>query len=71
VIHGERCVGGELSILFFAVENLQIPGRPEGCIQAVELAVKAAKVESVAGTGTQWYDASNMGNPETALLIYD
>lgn len=32
VYHEERCVGEELSILFFAVDNLQISGLLAGCI---------------------------------------
>ena len=40
---------------------------------AVELAVKAAKGESVSDvdTGAQWYDASNIDNADIALLVYD
>jgi len=32
VFHEEESLGGEFSSLFFAVDNLQIPGLPEGCI---------------------------------------
>lgn len=32
VFHEEASLGGELSVLFFAVDNLQIPGLTEGCI---------------------------------------
>jgi len=32
ILHEERCLGEELSILFFAVDNIRIPGMPEGCI---------------------------------------
>jgi len=41
--------------------------------KAVELAVKAAKGESVADvdTGARWYDASNIDDPDIALLVYD
>jgi ribose transport system substrate-binding protein len=41
--------------------------------QAVALAVAAAKGETVADTdtGAQWYDASNIDNPDIALLVYD
>ena len=41
--------------------------------KAVELAVKAAKGESVSDvdTGAKWYDASNIDNPDIALLVYD
>ena len=40
---------------------------------AVELAVKAAKGETVTDvdTGAQWYDASNIDNEDIALLVYD
>ena len=40
---------------------------------AVEMAVAAAKGEAVADkdTGAQWYDASNIDDPEIALLVYD
>jgi ribose transport system substrate-binding protein len=41
--------------------------------KAVELAVKAARGESVSDvdTGAKWYDASNMDDPDIAILIYD
>ena len=32
VFHKESCIGDELSILFFAVENVRIPGMIDGCI---------------------------------------
>ena len=32
VFHKESCIGDELSILFFAVENINIPGMKDGCI---------------------------------------
>ena len=40
---------------------------------AVEMAVAAAKGETVADkdTGAQWYDASNIDNEDIALLVYD
>jgi len=40
---------------------------------AVELAVKAARGESVSDidTGAKWYDASNMDQPDIAQLLYD
>ena len=40
---------------------------------AVELAVKAARGETVADvdTGAQWYDASNIDDDMIALLVYD
>lgn len=40
---------------------------------AVDLAVKAAKGESVADldTGAKWYNAENIDNPDIALLVYD
>ena len=40
---------------------------------SVELAVKAAKGETVADidTGTQWYDASNIDDEMIAMLVYD
>ena len=40
---------------------------------AVEMAVKAAKGETVEDkdTGAQWYDASNIDNEDIALLVYD
>jgi ribose transport system substrate-binding protein len=40
---------------------------------AVELAVKAARGESVSDidTGAKWYDASNMDHPDIAILLYD
>jgi len=41
--------------------------------QAVALAVKAAKGESVSDidTGAKWYDASNIDQADIALLVYD
>jgi ribose transport system substrate-binding protein len=41
--------------------------------QAVALAVKAANGESVSDvdTGAKWWDASNMDQPDIALLLYD
>ena len=41
--------------------------------QAVELAVKAAKGETVADvdTGSHWYDASNLDNEDISILLYD
>ncbi|MCL2254043.1 MAG: ABC transporter substrate-binding protein [Lachnospiraceae bacterium] len=41
--------------------------------KAVELAVKAAKGESVSDvdTGAKWYDASNIDQPDIAILVYD
>ena len=41
--------------------------------KAVELAVKAAKGETVSDvdTGAQWYDASNIDDEMIALLVYD
>ena len=41
--------------------------------QAVELAVKAAKGETVADvdTGSHWYDASNLDNEDISVLLYD
>jgi ribose transport system substrate-binding protein len=41
--------------------------------KAVELAVKAAKGESVsdADTGAKWYDADNIDDPDIAILVYD
>jgi len=41
--------------------------------KAVELAVKAAKGESVSDvdTGAKWYDATNIDDPDIALLVYD
>ena len=40
---------------------------------AVEMAVKAAKGESVGDvdTGAQWYNADNIDNEDIALLVYD
>ena len=40
---------------------------------AVEMAVAAAKGEAVEDkdTGAQWYDASNIDDPDIALLVYD
>ena len=40
---------------------------------AVELAVKAARGESVSDidTGAKWYDASNMDQEDIAILLYD
>ena len=40
---------------------------------AVEMAVKAAKGETVADadTGAQWYNAENIDNEDIALLVYD
>ena len=40
---------------------------------SVELAVKAAKGETVADidTGAQWYDASNIDDEMIAMLVYD
>ena len=32
VFHEERCTGDEISILFFAVGNIRIPGLSDGCI---------------------------------------
>ena len=41
--------------------------------QAVAMAVKAAKGETVTDvdTGAQWYDASNIDDDMIALLVYD
>jgi ribose transport system substrate-binding protein len=41
--------------------------------KAVELAVKAARGEPVSDvdTGAKWYDASNMDQPDIAILLYD
>jgi len=41
--------------------------------KAVELAVKAARGESVSDvdTGAKWYDATNMDEPDIAILLYD
>ena len=41
--------------------------------KAVELSVKAAKGESVSDidTGAKWYDASNIDDPDIAVLVYD
>jgi len=41
--------------------------------KAVELAVKAARGESVSDvdTGAKWWDASNMDEPDIARLLYD
>jgi len=41
--------------------------------KAVELAVKAARGESVSDvdTGAKWYDASNMDQQDIAILLYD
>jgi ribose transport system substrate-binding protein len=40
---------------------------------AVELAVKAARGEAVADvdTGAKWYDATNIDDPDIAMLVYD
>ena len=41
--------------------------------QAVDLAVKAAKGETVADvdTGAKWYNASNIDDEDIAKLVYD
>jgi len=36
VFHDEKSLGDEISILFFAVDNLQIPGLAEGCIVPID-----------------------------------
>jgi len=41
--------------------------------QAVSLAVRAIRGENVSDidTGARWWDASNMDDPEIAILLYD